>query len=96
MCNSGFMPKPELRAIVFDLYDTLVAVDPIARREHQGRLAKRIGVEAQRFIELWEQSGRASNVGELGPTEDRFLLVLRQLGGAAVLAPSSTPRHNGP
>ena len=70
-----------LRAVVFDLYDTVVFVDPVHRERHQEDLAKRLGLPPDLFLAHWRGTGRASNLGTIGPTEDRFREVIAR-GGA--------------
>jgi putative hydrolase of the HAD superfamily len=41
------------RAIVFDLWDTLVDFDPVAGRAFQDRVAKRLGRNPDEFAALW-------------------------------------------
>ena len=69
-----------VRAVVFDLYDTVVYVDPVGRERHQEELARRLGMPTRAFLAHWQATSRASNLGELGPTEDRFREVMARAG----------------
>jgi len=46
------------RAVVFDLWDTLVDFDPIAGRKFQDQVAARLGRDPAEFAALWFE-GRA-------------------------------------
>jgi len=46
------------RAVVFDLWDTLVDFDPVAGREFQDQVASRLGRDPDEFAALWFE-GRA-------------------------------------
>jgi putative hydrolase of the HAD superfamily len=67
-------------AVVFDLYDTLVIVDPAARRAHQRQVARQLGIELDEFRAAWDATALESSTGVIGPTADRYLRVARQLG----------------
>lgn len=67
-------------AVVFDLYDTVVFVDPARRMLHQEALARRLGLPADVFLAEWRATGRDSNLGRIGPTGDRFREVIRRTG----------------
>lgn len=72
-----------MRAVTFDLYDTLVVVAPAARRAHQQDMADRIGIPLEEFLALWDTTTRASGTGVIGPTTDRVRHVLDQIPGHA-------------
>jgi len=57
------------RAVVFDLYDTLIRVDPDARTAHQAALAARLGADPGAFSRAWAATSLASNRGELTTVE---------------------------
>jgi putative hydrolase of the HAD superfamily len=57
------------RAVVFDLYDTLIRVDPDARTAHQAALAARLGADPVAFARAWAATSLASNRGELTTVE---------------------------
>jgi FMN phosphatase YigB (HAD superfamily) len=46
------------RAVVFDLWDTLVDFDPVAGRAFQDQVAVRLGRDPDEFAALWFE-GRA-------------------------------------
>jgi putative hydrolase of the HAD superfamily len=48
-----------VRAVIFDLWDTLVDFDPVAGRAFQDRVAERLGRDPDEFAALWLE-GRAS------------------------------------
>jgi putative hydrolase of the HAD superfamily len=56
-----------MRAVVFDLWDTLVDFDPAASRAFQDRVAVRLGRDPEEFASLWHE-GRAHR--ESGPLRD--------------------------
>lgn len=63
-------------AILFDLYDTLIRIDPKVRFNHDVWIAEEIGVDVRRFRVAWSATRKASNTGELGSTFSRFEAVL--------------------
>ncbi|SEH54532.1 MULTISPECIES: HAD-IA family hydrolase [unclassified Leifsonia] len=71
-----------VRAVVFDLYDTVVFVDPVRRERHQEELARQLGMTTRAFLSHWQATSAASNRGEIGPTEDRFREVMARAGVA--------------
>ena len=84
------------RAVVFDLWDTLVDFDPIAGREFQDQVAARLGNDPDEFAALWFE-GRAQRESgtlpdyllELGAPEDLMheLVNLRRDLTRRLLAP---------
>ncbi|HEY1370072.1 MAG TPA: HAD-IA family hydrolase [Gaiellaceae bacterium] len=63
-----------LRAIVFDLWDTLVDWPVDGWADVQRRVAARLGLEEERFVELWRETYDIRQIGPLGD-------ALRALGG---------------
>jgi putative hydrolase of the HAD superfamily len=57
------------RAVVFDLWDTIVEFRPDASDQSHRRIAERIGVPYERFREVWyaEELYRRRNTGPLAP-----------------------------
>jgi putative hydrolase of the HAD superfamily len=58
-----------VRAVVFDLWDTIVAFDQEQSDALQRRIAERIAVPYERFTEVWysEELTRRRNVGPIAP-----------------------------
>ncbi len=65
------------RAVVFDLWQTLAVFDSDSAHALYGRMAARIGVPEQRFVELWNRQGVARSVG---PLLDTIRAVCDELG----------------
>jgi putative hydrolase of the HAD superfamily len=84
------------RAVIFDLWDTLVDFDPVAGRAFQDQVAARLGRDPDEFAALWFE-GRAQREGgtlreyllELGAPEDLVdeLVSLRRDSTRRLLAP---------
>lgn len=68
------------RAILVDLYDTLVRIRPDVREDMQRRMADRLGVAPDALIEEWQKTTRDSNLGLLVDTTTRFAKILQRLG----------------
>ena len=84
------------RAVIFDLWDTLVDFDPVAGRAFQDRVAERLGRDPDEFAALWFE-GRAQResgtlreyLREIGAPEDLVeeLVTLRRDSTRSLLAP---------
>ena len=61
-----------IRAVIFDLWDTLVDFDPVAGRAFQDRVAERLGRDPDEFAALWLE-GRAQR--ESGTLHDYLLNI---------------------
>ena len=61
-----------IRAVIFDLWDTLVDFDPVAGRAFQDQVADRLGRDADEFAALWFE-GRSQR--ESGTLRDYLLEV---------------------
>jgi len=59
-----------LRAVIFDLWDTLIDFDPAGSRAFQDQVASRLGREPEEFASLWHD-GRSHR--ESGPLRDYLL-----------------------
>jgi putative hydrolase of the HAD superfamily len=68
-----------IRAVVFDLWDTLVDYDPVGGRAFQDQVAGRLGRDPDDFAALWLEGRRRR---ESGPLLD----YLRSLGADEALA----------
>jgi len=68
------------RAILFDLYDTLVYVDREAHVSKVATCAKLAGTSAEEFDRAWFGISPNSILGRFGSIEERVLAVLRELG----------------
>ena len=84
------------RAVVFDLWDTLVDFDPIAGREFQDQVAARLGRDRDEFAALWLEGRSVRESGTLrgyllgiGAAEDLVdeLVALRRDSTRSLLAP---------
>jgi len=53
------------RAVVFDLYETLVDYDPVEAREFQDRVAGRLGRDPDEFAALWREGRPKRDGGSL-------------------------------
>jgi putative hydrolase of the HAD superfamily len=73
-----------VRAVVFDLWDTIVDFVPDESHAHHRRIADRLGVSLERFQEVWftEEAMRSRNVGPIAPC---FTAAFRVLGVEADL-----------
>jgi len=69
-----------IRAVIFDLYDTLLYLDPARIHETRRALAHRAGVDAAAWAELWSANILDRMLGRLGGLEDEIRTMLRQLG----------------
>lgn len=78
---------PTPAAVVFDLYDTLVVVEPAARRAHQQAAAARIGVGLADFLDAWESTSHASSTGLTGPTTARYRTAIGTLRARGLTDP---------
>ncbi|MDQ3778391.1 MAG: HAD family phosphatase [Actinomycetota bacterium] len=78
------------RAVVFDLWQTLVPWPIESAQRLYGDLAERFGAEPERFRELWLR-GRAER--ELGPIEPHLRSLADELGFVGDLAPVVTLRR---
>jgi putative hydrolase of the HAD superfamily len=54
-----------IRAVVFDLWDTLVDFDPVAGRAFQDRVAERLGRNPDEFAALWSDGRQRREDGGL-------------------------------
>ena len=76
------MPVP-LRAIVFDLFDTLVPGGPRSARDALSRLmAEDLGVDRDRFVTVFKNSFRQRWTGSLGSLEQTIKSLAVECGGA--------------
>jgi putative hydrolase of the HAD superfamily len=84
------------RAVVFDLWDTLVDFDPVAGRAFQDQVAARLGRDPEEFAELWVEGRSERESGTLrdyllgiGAPEDCVdeVVALRRDSTRSLLAP---------
>jgi putative hydrolase of the HAD superfamily len=85
-----------IRAVIFDLWDTLVDFDPVAGRAFQDQVAARLGRDPDEFAALWFE-GRAQRESgtlreyllEIGAPEDLVdeLVTLRRDSTRSLLVP---------
>lgn len=69
-----------IRAVVFDLYDTLLYLDQAAVDAARRALAARAGVDPDAWAAIWNANVADRMLGRLGTLEDEFRIMLRQLG----------------
>lgn len=67
------------RAVLFDLYDTLVRVDIATVMRSRARIAEAFGVDVDRFQALWNQHLPDRLLGVLGTLEDEIRAIVGQL-----------------
>jgi putative hydrolase of the HAD superfamily len=72
-----------IRAVIFDLWDTLVDFDPVAGRAYQDRVAERLGRDPEELAALWAE-GRARR--ESGPLREYLVELGAEDDAAAELA----------
>ena len=69
------------RAVVFDLYGTLV--DDLPREEYRevlSRMAEMFSLSADEFVEAWQQTGARRTVGDFTTVEECIAHVCHALG----------------
>lgn len=69
-----------LKAILFDLYDTLAYLTPSVIQEGRRELARLAGVDPEAWGPVWRSTAMARMLGTLGGMEDQIRLMLRDLG----------------
>jgi putative hydrolase of the HAD superfamily len=69
-----------LRAVLFDLYDTLVYLSPAVIQEGRKELARLAGVNPEAWAAVWRANAMDRMLGKLGGMEDQIGLMLRGLG----------------
>jgi putative hydrolase of the HAD superfamily len=68
------------RAILFDLYDTLIRINSQKRSDHEAWMSEQIGIDIHAFKTTWESTTKASNTGDIGSTNNRFEVILEKCG----------------
>jgi putative hydrolase of the HAD superfamily len=66
-----------LKAVLFDLYDTLAYVDIQDYRHFKSLMAAEAGLTTELFVSRWKHYTRAAARGEILTTEERVARVLR-------------------
>ena len=69
-----------IRAVLFDLYDTLLYLDSGIVTETRHQLAIRAGVDPEPWGVLWRENVLDRMLGKLGSLEDEIRTMLRQSG----------------
>src|SRR5688572_6819274 len=69
-----------IRAVLFDLYDTLLYLNSSLVTETRRQLAVRAGVDPDAWGVLWRDNVLDRMLGKLGGLEDEIRTMLRQLG----------------
>lgn len=68
------------RAVVFDLYDTLVTIDPQEYVTVKRTMAETLGVDPEEFLRAWKRYTRQAALGEIHTVEDRLARVTNDFG----------------
>ena len=71
-----------IRAVLFDLYDTLLYLNSSIVTETRRQLAVRAGVDPDAWGALWRDNIQDRMLGRLGGLEDEIRTMLQQLGAA--------------
>lgn len=79
------------RAVIFDLWQTLVPFPVESAREMYGRLVEAWGADPGTFEELWHRRRRER---EVGPIEPHLRSIAEELGLTADLAPVAKIRRD--
>ena len=69
-----------LKAVLFDLYDTLAYLTSSVIQEGRRELARLAGVDPEAWLPVWRANARERMLGTLGGMEDQVGLMLRELG----------------
>jgi putative hydrolase of the HAD superfamily len=69
-----------IRAVLFDLYDTLLYLNSSAVSETRRQLAVRAGVDPDAWAGLWRDNVVDRMLGKLGSLEDEIRTMLQQVG----------------
>ncbi len=69
-----------IRAVLFDLYDTLLYLNGPLVAETRRQLGMRAGVDLDAWAALWRDNVMDRMLGRLGGLEDEIRTMLRQLG----------------
>ena len=69
-----------IRAVLFDLYDTLLYLNVAVVDETKRQLALRAGVDPDAWAALWRANVLDRMLGKLGGLEDEIRTMLQQLG----------------
>ena len=69
-----------VKAVLFDLYDTLAYITPAAIQEGRRELARLAGVDPDAWAGVWRANAMERMLGTLGGLEDQIRLMLRGLG----------------
>lgn len=70
-----------IRALLFDLYDTLAVIDTKIYRAVKAEMATRSGLPVNEFLMTWKKYTQPSARGELLTAEERVARVINDLGG---------------
>jgi HAD superfamily hydrolase (TIGR01509 family) len=72
--------KISLKAVIFDLYDTLVYFDEADYINTKSEMARRVGADEDAFLTAWRHYRRASAIGDIATMKDRVVHSLKKLG----------------
>ena len=73
-------PTTRLKAVLFDLYDTLAYLSSEVIQEARRELARLASVDAEAWAKVWRANAMDRMLGKLGGMEDQIRLMLRGLG----------------
>jgi HAD superfamily hydrolase (TIGR01509 family) len=72
--------KGSIKAVIFDLYDTLVYFKEEDYINTKREMAKRAGADEDAFLTAWRHYRRRSAIGAVATVRDRVILSLKRLG----------------
>ncbi len=69
-----------IKALIFDLYDTLIWLDTARSNQYRQQFARRIGVSAEAFLSHWRQSVDYRMLGKGHGLPDHLATALSEMG----------------
>jgi putative hydrolase of the HAD superfamily len=72
-----------IKAVIFDLYNTLAYINPSKYHETKQKMARDAGASSDLLFEIWRQYSRDNNRGDILTVEERVARVLRELNISA-------------
>src|SRR3989304_6168319 len=69
-----------IKAIMFDLYDTLLYVETEGFHRVQRRIAERLGVSREAFLQVWRKDRTERMRGTKGTLSEQFAALAADLG----------------
>src|SRR3989337_748495 len=74
------MVNNKIKAILFDLYDTLLYVETEGLHQAQRRIAERLGVSREAFLQTWRKDRVQRMRGTKGALAEQFGALAADLG----------------